>query len=125
MTYYACGVFIDLAKAFDTVNHTILLDKLKYYDVRGIGNNWFKSFLEHRYRYTNIKEYSSEKLLMIQGVHGSVLGSLLFLIYINRLRKAMMHCSVHHFRDDTNLLLIDKSLKKINRYINHDLKHLC
>ena len=52
---YACGVFIDLEKAFDTVNQTILLDKLKYYGVRGITNNWFKSFLEHRYQYTNIK----------------------------------------------------------------------
>ena len=47
--YYACGVFIDLEKAFDIVNHTILPDKLKYYVVREITNNWFRSFLKGRY----------------------------------------------------------------------------
>ena len=85
---YACGIFIDLEKAFDTVNHTILLDKLKYYGVRGITNNWFKSFLEHRYQYINIKERSSENLLITHSVpQGSVLGTLLFLLYINDLHK--------------------------------------
>ena len=53
--YYICWVFIDLEKAFDTVNYTILLDKLKYYGVRGTTNNWFKSFLQDRYQYINIK----------------------------------------------------------------------
>ena len=111
---YTCGVFMDLEKAFYTLNHTILLGKLKYYGVRGITNNWFKSFLEHRYQYTDIKEGSSEKLLITCGApQGSVLGSLLFLLYINNLHKALMHCSVHNFADDTNLLLINKLLRKI------------
>ena len=108
------------------MNHAILPDKLKYYGVRGITSNWFKFLLEHRYQCTNIKECSSENFLIIHGVpQGSVLGLLLFPLYINDLHKAMMHCSVHHFADDTNLLLINKSLKEINKDISNDLKHLC
>ena len=118
----ACGVFIDLETAFNAVNHTILLDKLKYYGLRGITNNWFKPFLQDRYQYTNIKECSSEKVLIIHGVpQGSALAPLLFLLFINDLHKAMMHCSLNHFTDDINLLLIDKSLKKINKYIETSL----
>ena len=82
-------VFIDLEKVFDTVDHyTILLDKLKYYGMRGIINIWFKSFLQRRGQYTNIKECSSEKLLINHDIpQGSVLGILLFLLYINDLQS--------------------------------------
>ena len=65
---YASNVLIDLANAFHTVNHEILQGKLKYYGVRGITNNWFKSFLQGRYQYTNIKKCSSEKLLKTHAV---------------------------------------------------------
>ena len=101
---FACGIFIDLQKAFDVVNHNILLNKLNYYGVRGISNMWFETFLKERYQYTTNKEHSSEKLMFTHGVpQGSVLGPLLFLLFINDLHKAIIHTSVQAFADDTNL----------------------
>ena len=82
--------------------------------------------MRNRYQFTNIKESSSEKQKTTHGVpQGYVLSPLLFLLYINDLNKSIIHSSVHHFADDTNLLLVDNSLKKINKFVNHDLKHLC
>ena len=65
---FACGIFIDLQKAFNTVNHDILLGKLNYYDVKGTSNMWFETLLKNIYQYTTIKEYSSDKLISTYGV---------------------------------------------------------
>ena len=87
-----------------------------------------RNALDSKYYAWNVKACSSEKLLIPHGVsQGSVLGSLLFLLYINNLHKAVMHCFVHHFADDTKYptyIYIDKSLKKF-KHINQDLKNLC
>ena len=72
-----------------------------------------KPFFLKKYQYATIKEYSSDKLMSTHGVpQGSVLGPLLFLLFIKDLHKAIINSSVHHFADDINLLLAEKSLKK-------------
>ena len=119
---YSCGVFEDFQKAFNTFNHNILLKKLHYYGIRGITNDWFKSYLNNRTQQTKVNDSISEKVEITYGVpRGSILGPLLFLVYINDLHDAVIHSLIHHFADDTNILYCNKSLKKINKHINHDL----
>ena len=123
---FACGIFIDLQKAFDTVDHSIILNNLNHYGIRGKANDWFKSYLKTRKQYVSIRGFESKTENMEFGVpQGSVLGPLLFLIYINDLDVAIKYRIVHHFADDTNLLLKNKSLKQLQKHINIDLKYLC
>ena len=123
---FACGIFIDLKKAFDTVDHTILLSKLKHYGISGTANKWLSSYLTDRQQYVTINGFQSDKRSIKIGVpQGSVLGPLLFLIYINDLNKAISFSSVHHFADDTNLLVVDKCPKHLTNRLNADLRQLC
>ncbi len=123
---FACGIFIDLQKAFDTVDHKILLKKLEYYGIRGLANKWFESYLSNRQQFVSINGFKSKNQTMKYGVpQGSVLGPLLFLVYINDLHKAIKFSTVHHFADDTNLLVTGKHLEEVQKQINRDLKLLC
>ena len=107
-----CGTFADLQKAFDTVNHQILLAKLNHYGIWGVSNDWFKSYLSNRNRYVSINGYESGLAALNCGIlQGSVLGPLLFLLYINGLNQAIKFCKAHHFADDTNLLCLSNSKK--------------
>ena len=114
-----------MQKAFDTVGHDILLAKLEHYGMRGMANNWFKSYLFNRKQFVSINGHISNQSSVKYGVaQGSVLGPLLLLIYINDLNLSIKFCKVRHFADDANLLHFSKSVKKLDKYINLGMKNL-
>ena len=106
---YTCGVFLDFSKAFDTVNHKILLGKLDAYGIRGIPLNWFKNYLSNRKQYVELDGIKSQNQTIFCGIpQGSTLRPLLFLIYINDLPNSSEKLSFKIFADDTNVLCICK-----------------
>ena len=114
-----------MQKAFDTVEHDILLAKLEHYDILGIANEWFKSYLLDRKQFVSINGHLSNKVSVKYDLpQGSVLGPLLFLIHINDLNHAIRFCKVNHFVDDTTLVHFTNSVNKLNKYINIDIKNL-
>ena len=98
---------------------------MNHYGIRAVANNWFSSNLQNQSQYVSINGFNSK----LEHIHcsvpqGSILGPLLFLIYIDDLDCAIRHCSVHHFADDTNLLNYNNSMKGMNKQVNQDLKNL-
>ena len=122
---YACAVFVDFQKAFDTVNHSILIKKLDYFGIGGKIKEWLKSYLSNRRHFVSILGYESQPQHVEHGVpQGSVLGPLLFLLYINDLHRSIKFSTTYHFADDTNMLNINSSIYKIKYQLNKDLKLL-
>ena len=122
---YGCGIFIDLRKAFDTVNHNILLSKLNHYGIRDTTYNWFKSYLANRKQYVFVNGETSQLKDITYGVpQGSVLGPLLFLIYINDLPNISKILNFYLFADDTHIYFEADTPDKLEKVLNKELKEL-
>ena len=121
----ALAVYCDLSKAFDTINHDILLQKLYFYGVRGISLDWFKSYLTGRKQYVQYNSQSSEVRQITCGVpQGSVLGPLLFIIYTNDLPTCLSHSTAILFADDTTLYTSSHDINDLFSKANEDLNYL-
>ena len=123
---HAIGVFIDLKKAFDTVDHRILIKKLEHYGVRGAASDWLKSYLSNRKQFVNIDGCSSELLDVICGVpQGSILGLTLFILYINDICKVSNLVKLILFADDTNVFCAGDNQLELECMLNRELAKLC
>ena len=116
-------VFLDLKKAFDTVDHALLLTKLRNYGIRGDELSWFTSYLTDRTQSVSLDNVTYDSMDISYGVpQGSMLGPLLFTLYINDLPSITKTCKVILYADDTAIIYSDKQKAQIEKHLNNDME---
>ena len=119
---FSLAVFVDFKKAFDTIPFNLLLEKLNFYGIEGNELKWFKSYLNERYQMVEIDGVKSDNKLVKIGVpQGSILGPLLFLIYINDLPNCVTKSVPFLFADDTTIVKSGTNLIDLHRDMNEEL----
>ncbi|GFG39409.1 hypothetical protein Cfor_08358 [Coptotermes formosanus] len=129
------GIFLDLSKAYDVINHKILLTKLEDYGFRGVVNNWLQSYLTGHKQYVEVKYKGNKDIILdnvksdLKEIHsgvpqGSILGPVLFLLFINDLTRHILDADVVLFVDDTNILIQAEDENVIQMKINRTMNTL-
>jgi hypothetical protein len=124
------GIFLDLTKADDVLNHRVLLSKLDSYGIRGVANLWCESYLSHRKQCVEISSrkqgtyVSTTREIAHDVLQGSMLGPVLFLLYINDLPLNILESRTVLFADDTNILVSEENLNTIQFKLNSVMKDI-
>lgn len=122
---YTISLFLDMSKAFDTVDHQILLEKLKHYGIRDTAYHWFKSYLDNRKQYVEYGGTNSTTQTVSFGVpQGSILGPLLFILYVNDITSSSRLFDAILFADDTTLYASHSNLDTLIEMVNNELNNV-